>query len=83
MKSLWTEKATRWLGGTIACLLAANLLVSLQAHERRAVAAPLPDSGAQLERVVEELVKLNKSSAKIEALLESGKLVVKVEKAEK
>ena len=84
MKSAWTEKSTRVMLGIVAGLLAANLVVSVTGGTSRpAVAAGLPDSGAQLQQVVDSLDKLNKSVEKLDSYLESGKLTVKLDKPEK
>jgi hypothetical protein len=84
MKSAWTEKGTRWMLGVVAALLAANLAVNaINSTTRPAVAAGLPDSGAQLQQVVDEITKLNKNVEKLDAFLESGKMTVKVDKPEK
>jgi hypothetical protein len=84
MKSAWSEKSTRWMLGVVAALLAANLLAgAINATSRPATAAGLPDSGAQLQQVVDEITKLNKNVEKLDAFLESGKMTVKVDKPEK
>ena len=85
MKSAWTDKSTRVLLVVIAGLLAANLLANLpgSGSSRLQAAGGLPDSGAQLERQIDELTKLNKNVERLQSFLESGKLVVKVEKTEK
>ena len=84
MKSAWTDKSTRVLLVVIAGLLAANLVANLPGSGvSRLQAAGLPDSGAQLERQIDELTKLNKNVERLQSFLESGKLVVKVEKTEK
>ena len=62
-------------------LLAANLLVQLQPLSRTAMAAGIPDSGAQLQSLVEEVQSLNKTVQKMQSLLESGGLTVKVQDA--
>lgn len=81
MKS--ANKSTKLLLGIVAALLAANLWVNFGGSPRQAQAAGLPDSGAQLERVIDEVSKLNKSVEKLQGYLESGKLTVKVDKPEK
>jgi hypothetical protein len=84
MKSAWTEKSTRVMLGVVAALLAANLLANVvTTTSRPAVAAGLPDSGAQLQQVVDSLEKLNKTVERLDAYLESGKLTVKLDKPEK
>ncbi len=73
------NKTHRFLLVVIACLLAANLLVDIRAGSAQtAVAAGIPDSGAQLQAVVDQLVDLNKRIDKMEGYLESGKMTVNV-----
>lgn len=84
MKSAWTDKGTRVLLGVVAGLLALNVVASVGGgSQRTAVAAGLPDSGAQLERLIDEVAKLNKTVEKLQGYLESGKMTVKVDKPEK
>ena len=84
MKSAWSQKSTRVMLALVAGLLAANLLLNTgAAAPRPAVAAGLPDSGAQLERLIDEVTKLNKTVDTLQSFLESGKLTVKVEKTDK
>jgi hypothetical protein len=61
----------------IAFLLGANLLINLH-QDRTAIAQGLPDSGAQLQQQIDQLANLNKKMDKLQSLLESGKLTVKV-----
>lgn len=63
----------------VAALLAANLLVSLNAGSTRvAVAAGIPDSGAQMQAMIDQLAELNKKVDKLQNFMESGKLTVKM-----
>ncbi len=81
------DRSVPFLLGAIAVLLAANLLVNMNqaGGSRVAMAAGIPDSGAQLEAVVEQISDLNKKVDKLDGFLESGALEVKVKdpKAEK
>ena len=79
------DRSLRTILGVIAVLLAANLLVSMQAASPRvAVAAGIPDSGAQMQSVIDQLSELNKTVDKLQSFMESGKLTVKVaDKADK
>ena len=79
-----SDRSVRVLLGVIAGLLAANLLWSMQSlSPRQAYAAGIPDSGAQLQSIIEELQGLNKKTDKIESLMESGKMQVVVETKDK
>jgi hypothetical protein len=69
-------RSIRFLLGAIAVLLAANLLVQINRPARTAQAAGLPDSGAQLQAVVDQLTELNKRVDKMQSYLESGKMTV-------
>jgi hypothetical protein len=81
MKSADKNRGVQIMLGVVAGLLALNLASSwFESSPRIAQAAGLPDSGAQLERLIDETSKLNKTSEKILALLDSGKLKVQVEK---
>ena len=74
MKSAWTNKSTCVLLGTIAVLLAANLLLNLPGSglpKAQATGGGLPDTGAQTERMIDELAKLNKNVEKLQSFLES------------
>lgn len=72
-----SDRTVRVLLAAIAFLLGANLLVNLQPG-RTAVAAGIPDSGAQAQQQIDQLVELNKKVDKLQGFLESGKLVVDV-----
>ena len=77
------DRSVRVLLAVIAFLLGANLLAGLRPG-RTALAAGLPDSGAQLQQQVDLLTQLNSKLDKLESFLESGKLVVETkEKAAK
>lgn len=81
-----SDRTVRVLLGAIAFLLAANLIVQInQAGTRQAMAAGLPDSGAQLQAQIDLLTKINDKVDKMESYLESGNLSVKVsaDKSEK
>ena len=79
-----SSRAVRFLLGTIALLLAANLLVQINpartstAQMARGGAGGIPDSGAQLQAQIDQLSDLNKKVEKLDAFLESGGLTVKV-----
>ena len=72
------ERTTRMLLSVIALLLGANLLININnaGPARSAMAAGIPDSGAQMQAVVDQLIELNKRVDKMQGLLESGKLAV-------
>lgn len=80
MKS--ANKGVQVMLGVVAGLLALNL-ASTWLSTKTAQAAGLPDSGAQLQQLIDETSKLNKNVEKISALLESGKLKVTMDKPEK
>jgi hypothetical protein len=74
-----TDRSLRVILSVIAVLLVANLLVSMQvASPRVAVAAGIPDSGAQMQAMVDQLTELNKKVDKLQSFMESGKLTVKI-----
>ena len=81
------ERSVPFLLSVIAVLLAANLLVSINkaGDSRVAMAAGIPDSGAQLQAVVDKISDLNKEVDRLDSFLESGALTVKMAdpKAEK
>ena len=82
------DRSIRVLLGIIAVLLGLNLLaqISAQTSPRTAMAAGIPDSGAQFQAMVDHLSDLSKKVDKLQAYLESGALSVKVKempKAEK
>ena len=72
-----THRTIHVLLAAIAFLLGANLLVQLH-HERTAMAAGIPDSGAQMQQQIQQLTELNKKMDRMQGLLESGKLGVVV-----
>ena len=81
-----SNRSVRVLLGVIVFLLAANLLVQINpSGGRHAWAAGIPDSGAQAQAQIDQLVELNKRVDKLQGYLESGNLSVKVKdaKAEK
>jgi hypothetical protein len=80
------DRTVRFLLGLIAALLAVNLLVQMNqsAAPRMALGAGIPDSGAQMQAVVDQVTELNKKVDRLDSFLESGKLTVNVaEKAAK
>jgi hypothetical protein len=81
------DRSVRVLLGSIALLLGLNLLAQLGSDggTRTAVAAGIPDSGAQFQAMIDQLKDLNKKVDKLQAYFESGALTVKVKdpKAEK
>lgn len=79
------DRSLRVILSAIVVLLAANLLVSMQvASPRVAMAGGIPDSGAQMQAVIDQLAELNKKVDKLHNYMESGKLTVKVaEKTDK
>jgi hypothetical protein len=78
-----SDRSIHILLATIAFLLGANLLVQTW-RDRPAMAVEpqgLPDTGAQLQKQIEELSKLNTKMDKLQAYLESGKLTVTAKEA--
>ena len=71
------DRTIHVLLAAIAFLLGANLLVNVH-QDRTAVAQGLPDSGAQLQQQVDQLILLNKKVDSLQSFLESGKLTVKI-----
>lgn len=79
---LRNDRTIRLLLAVVAVLLAANLFVQLGSRGvvRSAQAAGgIPDSGAQMQQVIDQLTQLNGKVDKLQSLLESGKLTVKVD----
>jgi len=72
----------RVLLAVIAFLLGADLLVNLR-PARPAMAAGLPDSGAQQQQTIDQLSDLNKKMDRLQSFLESGKLAVEVKEKDK
>jgi hypothetical protein len=82
---LRSDRTSRILLAVIAFLLGANLLAQIH-QDRKAVAAGLPDQGAQLQAQIDQLTQLNAKVDKLTGFLESGKLkvaVTEMPKAEK
>jgi hypothetical protein len=77
------DRSLRVLLTAIVVLLGANLLVNMNnsSGPRSAYAAGIPDSGAQLQAVVDSISDLNKKVDKLDSFLESGSLVVTVKKS--
>jgi hypothetical protein len=73
------DRSVRVLLAVIALLLGANLFVQLApSTSRTAVAAGIPDSGAQFLAMIDQLKDLNRKVDKLQAYMESGALTVKV-----
>jgi len=80
------DRAIRVLLTLIVLLLGANLIVNMNnsAGPRTAYAEGIPDSGAQLQKLIDAVNDLNKKVDRIDTVLESGTLNVKVQdKSEK
>ncbi|MCL2647992.1 MAG: hypothetical protein FWD61_13440 [Phycisphaerales bacterium] len=79
------DRSVRVLLGVIAILLGLNLLVQVSGltGPRVAMAAGIPDSGAQLQAMVEKTADISKKLDKLQAFLESGELTVKVKELPK
>jgi hypothetical protein len=75
------DRSIHVLLATIIFLLGANLLVSMNSHggSSTAYADGIPDTGAQIQAVVDQVVELNKKVDKVDDFLESGHLMVKVQ----
>ncbi|HVX84590.1 MAG TPA: hypothetical protein VH253_07220 [Phycisphaerae bacterium] len=78
MESLSKERSVRLLLSVVAALLAANLFIQHGGGPRTAMAAGIPDSGAQMQLVVDQLKELNTKVDSLNSFLQSGKLVVDV-----
>lgn len=77
------EVVTRLLLFLAVMLLAGHLLVWTNlTHTPQAMAAGLPDSGAQLQAIIDELKDTNKRLDSMQKFIESGNLKVQV-KADK
>jgi hypothetical protein len=78
-----TDRSLRVLLTVIAVLLGMNLLVNMNASggPRAAYGAGIPDTGAQIQSMVDAINELNKKVDKLDAFLESGALSVKVQEA--
>jgi hypothetical protein len=72
------DRSVKVLLSIIAVLLMGNLLVQLLPAPRPALAAGIPDTGAQFQAMVDQLTELNKKLDKTNEILESGKLTVLV-----
>ena len=78
------DRSLRVLLTAIVVLLGANLMVNMNNNSgpRSAYAAGIPDSGAQLQAVVDAINDLNKKVDKLDAFVEGGSMVVTVKKTE-
>jgi hypothetical protein len=76
-----SDRSIRVLLTVIVFLLGANLLVNMngRAGSGTAYAAGIPDTGAQIQAVVDQVIELNKKVDKVDDFLESGHLTVKVQ----
>jgi hypothetical protein len=83
MAQILRQQSVKVLLMIIAVLLAANLVVQLVGNNTTRASNPvtaangIPDSGAQIEAVVDEVRGVNKRLDTMEAYLESGSLTVK------
>lgn len=83
MKNLNKDWSTKLLLIAAVGLLSLNLLVmSGVTNNRVANAAGIPDSGAQLQSIVDEAKGLSQKMDTLQKYLESGALTVKVKKAD-
>jgi hypothetical protein len=75
------DRTIRVLLVTIVALLAANLLVNMNnsSGPRMAYADGIPDTGAQLQAVVESVTEVGKKVDKLTTFLQSGDMSVKVQ----
>lgn len=77
----WTLKALLVM---VVALLATNLIVmSGLSTPRAALAAGIPDSGAQLQAVVDEIKATNTRLEAIQKFLESGNMTVNTKPSDK
>ena len=74
------DRMIRVLLSAIAALLAANLLVAINQSSggRIAMAAGIPDQGAQLQVISDQVADLGKKVDKLDSFLEGGSLSVKI-----
>ena len=74
------DRSVRVLLGVIAILLGLNLLVQVSGltGPRVAVAAGIPDSGAQLQAIITNTAEIGKKLDKLQTYLEGGGLAIKV-----
>jgi len=78
MLAKFKHASPKFMLSLVALLLAANLIVQAGVFGTRpAQAAGIPDSGAQLQAVVDELKDVNKRLDTMQHYLESGNLAVK------
>jgi hypothetical protein len=79
------DRTIRVLLITIVALLAANLLVNMNngSGPRAAYADGIPDTGAQLQAIVDSVKDVGKKVDAINATLESGDITVKVKEDKK
>ena len=82
---MFRDRTSRLLLSVIALLLGAHLLVDINnaSGPRTAMAAGIPDQGAQLQSLIEQMQDLNKKVDKLQGYLESGKMTVVVESKDK
>ncbi len=78
------DRSLRVLLTAIVVLLGANLLVNMNNSPgpRSAYGAGIPDSGAQLQAVVDAINDLNKKVDKLDAFVEGGNMMVTVKKSD-
>jgi hypothetical protein len=76
-----SDRSIRVLLTVIVVLLGGNLLVNMNSHggSPKAYGDGIPDTGAQIQAVVDQVTELNKKVDKIDSFLESGHMVVKVQ----
>ncbi|HUO08610.1 MAG TPA: hypothetical protein VM008_09950 [Phycisphaerae bacterium] len=79
------DRTMRVLLITIVALLAANLLVNMNnsSGPRSAYADGIPDTGAQLQAIVDSVKDVGKKVDTINATLESGDITVKIKEDKK
>jgi hypothetical protein len=76
-----SDRSIRVLLVVIVFLLGANLLVNMNGHggSPKAYGDGIPDTGAQIQAVVDQVTELNKKVDKVDAFLEGGHLTVTVQ----
>ena len=76
-----SDRSIRVLLTVIVVLLGGNLLVNMNSHggSPKAYGEGIPDTGAQIQSLVDQVTELNKKVDKLDGFLESGHMTVKVQ----
>lgn len=82
MPSSKPDRAVKCLLAVVSVLLIANLWMMSGGTPRVARAAGIPDSGAQMQSMIEELKGVNTRLDALQKLIDSGNVTVKVKMPE-